>query len=161
MPQLVLRRSSPVIFANYSLVENQKVSSTAAVLSTDHLLFVVGDKVCIRNFCMKYTTSIPFERGQDCKRLFLSWANDGYAIQTGRWFKCLRGVRVVGTSSRVPCAWSHRSSWDVAGAQVSALGLLSAGHTGEMSHVHLSSQRWDIKHTPNEPLCNLAEIIIC
>ncbi|RXN34320.1 macrophage-stimulating receptor-like protein [Labeo rohita] len=43
--QLVLRRSSPVIFANYSLVENQKVSSTAAVLSTDHLLFVVGDKM--------------------------------------------------------------------------------------------------------------------
>uniref|UniRef100_A0A8C1LIX8 Macrophage-stimulating protein receptor n=1 Tax=Cyprinus carpio TaxID=7962 RepID=A0A8C1LIX8_CYPCA len=43
--QLVLRRSSPVIFANYSLVENQKVSSTAAVLSPDHLLFVVGDKM--------------------------------------------------------------------------------------------------------------------
>uniref|UniRef100_A0A672KRH1 Macrophage-stimulating protein receptor n=1 Tax=Sinocyclocheilus grahami TaxID=75366 RepID=A0A672KRH1_SINGR len=43
--QLVLRRSSPIIFVNYSLVENQKVSSTAAVLSPDHLLFVVGDKI--------------------------------------------------------------------------------------------------------------------
>ncbi|KAI7795236.1 macrophage-stimulating protein receptor [Triplophysa rosa] len=43
--QLVLRRSSPVIFANYTLVENQKVSSTAAVLSPEHLLFVVGDKM--------------------------------------------------------------------------------------------------------------------
>uniref|UniRef100_A0A8B9I0H8 receptor protein-tyrosine kinase n=1 Tax=Astyanax mexicanus TaxID=7994 RepID=A0A8B9I0H8_ASTMX len=43
--QLVLRRSSPVIFANYSLVENQRVSATAAVLPPDHLLFVVGDKV--------------------------------------------------------------------------------------------------------------------
>ncbi|XP_065097049.1 macrophage-stimulating protein receptor [Paramisgurnus dabryanus] len=43
--QLVLRRSSPVIFANYSLVENQKVSSTAAVLPPEHLLFVVGNKM--------------------------------------------------------------------------------------------------------------------
>ncbi|XP_051529431.1 macrophage-stimulating protein receptor isoform X2 [Myxocyprinus asiaticus] len=43
--QLVLRRSSPIIFANYSLVENQKVSSTAAVLPLEHLLFVVGDKM--------------------------------------------------------------------------------------------------------------------
>uniref|UniRef100_A0A8B9HUM7 Macrophage-stimulating protein receptor n=1 Tax=Astyanax mexicanus TaxID=7994 RepID=A0A8B9HUM7_ASTMX len=43
--QLVLRRSSPVIFANYSLVENQRVSATAAVLPPDHLLFVVGDKM--------------------------------------------------------------------------------------------------------------------
>ena len=45
--QLVLRRSSPVIFANYSLVENQPVSSTAAVYSDQSLLFVVGDKVSI------------------------------------------------------------------------------------------------------------------
>ncbi|XP_076859458.1 macrophage-stimulating protein receptor isoform X2 [Brachyhypopomus gauderio] len=43
--QLVLRRSSPVVFANYSLVENQRVSATAAVLPPDHLLFVVGDKM--------------------------------------------------------------------------------------------------------------------
>nr|XP_055040727.1 macrophage-stimulating protein receptor isoform X2 [Misgurnus anguillicaudatus] len=43
--QLVLRRSSPVIFANYSLVENQKVSSIAAVLPPEHLLFVVGNKM--------------------------------------------------------------------------------------------------------------------
>ncbi|KAL7843711.1 hypothetical protein AOLI_G00252230 [Acnodon oligacanthus] len=43
--QLVLRRSSPIIFANYSLVENQRVSATAAVLPPDHLLFVVGDKM--------------------------------------------------------------------------------------------------------------------
>lgn len=43
--QLVLTRSSPVIFANYSLVENQRVSSIAAVYSSEYLLFVVGDKV--------------------------------------------------------------------------------------------------------------------
>lgn len=43
--QLVLTRSSPVIFANYSLVENQRVSSIAAVYSPEYLLFVVGDKV--------------------------------------------------------------------------------------------------------------------
>ena len=46
--KLVLTRSSPVIFANYSLVENQRVSSNAAVYSSEYLLFVVGDKV--RNF---------------------------------------------------------------------------------------------------------------
>ncbi|KAL2091214.1 hypothetical protein ACEWY4_013477 [Coilia grayii] len=43
--QLVLRRSSPVIFANYSLAKDQPVSSTAAVYSDEFLLFVVGDKV--------------------------------------------------------------------------------------------------------------------
>lgn len=43
--QLVLTRSSPLIFANYSLVENQRVSSIAAVYSAEYLLFVVGDKV--------------------------------------------------------------------------------------------------------------------
>lgn len=48
--QLVLTRSSPVIFANYSLVESQKVSSIAAVYSSEYLLFVVGDKVQSRSF---------------------------------------------------------------------------------------------------------------
>ncbi|XP_040059681.1 macrophage-stimulating protein receptor isoform X3 [Gasterosteus aculeatus] len=43
--QLVLTRSSPLIFANYSLVENQRVSSIAAVYSAEYLLFVVGDKM--------------------------------------------------------------------------------------------------------------------
>nr|XP_015815471.2 macrophage-stimulating protein receptor [Nothobranchius furzeri] len=43
--QLVLTRSSPIIFANYSLVENQRVSSIAAVHSSEYLLFVVGDKM--------------------------------------------------------------------------------------------------------------------
>ncbi|XP_047439627.1 macrophage-stimulating protein receptor-like [Mugil cephalus] len=43
--QLVLTRSSPVVFANYSLVENQSVSSIAAVYSSEYLLFVVGDKM--------------------------------------------------------------------------------------------------------------------
>ncbi|XP_053724128.1 macrophage-stimulating protein receptor isoform X1 [Synchiropus splendidus] len=42
--QLVLTRSSPVIFANYSLVENQRVSPIAAVYS-EYLLFVIGDKM--------------------------------------------------------------------------------------------------------------------
>lgn len=43
--QLVLTRSSPIIFANYSLAENQRVSSISAVYSSEYLLFVVGDKV--------------------------------------------------------------------------------------------------------------------
>uniref|UniRef100_A0A3Q3WBW3 Macrophage-stimulating protein receptor n=1 Tax=Mola mola TaxID=94237 RepID=A0A3Q3WBW3_MOLML len=43
--QLVLTRSSPIIFANYSLVENERVSSIAAVYSSEYLLFVVGDKM--------------------------------------------------------------------------------------------------------------------
>ncbi|KAJ8409375.1 hypothetical protein AAFF_G00235730 [Aldrovandia affinis] len=43
--QLVLRRSSPIIFANYSLVENQRVSSIASVYSAESLLFVVGNKM--------------------------------------------------------------------------------------------------------------------
>ncbi|XP_060766458.1 macrophage-stimulating protein receptor [Neoarius graeffei] len=43
--QFVLRRSSPFLFANYSLAHNQRVSSTAAVLLPDHLLFVVGNKM--------------------------------------------------------------------------------------------------------------------
>ncbi|KAJ3602433.1 hypothetical protein NHX12_030188 [Muraenolepis orangiensis] len=43
--QLVLTRSSPVIFANYSLAENQRVSSIAAVYSSQYLLFVVRDKM--------------------------------------------------------------------------------------------------------------------
>uniref|UniRef100_A0A8C6UXX0 Sema domain-containing protein n=1 Tax=Neogobius melanostomus TaxID=47308 RepID=A0A8C6UXX0_9GOBI len=47
--QLVLTRSSPIIFANYSLVENQRVSSIAAVYSSEYLLFVVGDKVRVFN----------------------------------------------------------------------------------------------------------------
>ncbi|XP_061584010.1 macrophage-stimulating protein receptor [Cololabis saira] len=43
--QLVLTRSSPVVFANYSLVENQRVSPIAAVYSSEYLLFVIGDKM--------------------------------------------------------------------------------------------------------------------
>lgn len=35
------------MFANYSLVEDeQRVSRIAAVFSTEHLLFVIGNKVC-------------------------------------------------------------------------------------------------------------------
>ncbi|XP_077459073.1 macrophage-stimulating protein receptor isoform X3 [Stigmatopora argus] len=42
--QLVLTRLNPIIFANYSLVENQRISSIAAVYSSEYLLFVIGDK---------------------------------------------------------------------------------------------------------------------
>ncbi|KAJ8366432.1 hypothetical protein AAFF_G00355630 [Aldrovandia affinis] len=45
MLQFVLRRSSPIIFANYSLAENQRVSPIAAVQSEDSLLFVAGNKM--------------------------------------------------------------------------------------------------------------------
>nr|XP_055069772.1 macrophage-stimulating protein receptor isoform X2 [Misgurnus anguillicaudatus] len=44
--QVILSMSQPVMFANYSLVEEQqRVSRIAAVLSTEHLLFVVGNKL--------------------------------------------------------------------------------------------------------------------
>uniref|UniRef100_A0A8C9T4P9 receptor protein-tyrosine kinase n=1 Tax=Scleropages formosus TaxID=113540 RepID=A0A8C9T4P9_SCLFO len=45
--QVVLRRSSPIIFANFSLAENQKVSPIAYVYSEESLLFVVGNKVLV------------------------------------------------------------------------------------------------------------------
>uniref|UniRef100_A0A672QEH9 receptor protein-tyrosine kinase n=1 Tax=Sinocyclocheilus grahami TaxID=75366 RepID=A0A672QEH9_SINGR len=45
--QVILSRSSLVVFANYSLVEEmQKVSRIAAVHSSESLLFVVENKVC-------------------------------------------------------------------------------------------------------------------
>ncbi|KAG9276889.1 macrophage-stimulating protein receptor-like [Astyanax mexicanus] len=44
--QVVLRRSSPVVFANFSLVGvEERVSHIAAVRSGDSLLFVVGNKM--------------------------------------------------------------------------------------------------------------------
>lgn len=45
--QVILNRSVPVVFANYSLVEDmQSVSRMAAIRSSESLLFVVGNKVC-------------------------------------------------------------------------------------------------------------------
>ncbi|XP_064822945.1 macrophage-stimulating protein receptor-like isoform X3 [Oncorhynchus masou masou] len=43
--QLILRRSNPIIFANYSLGEDNEVSRKAAVQSNESLLFVVGNKM--------------------------------------------------------------------------------------------------------------------
>ncbi|KAL6458477.1 hypothetical protein MHYP_G00337070 [Metynnis hypsauchen] len=44
--QVILRRSSPMVFANYSLVgEEERVSRIAANRSEESLLFVVGNKV--------------------------------------------------------------------------------------------------------------------
>ncbi|XP_030633319.1 macrophage-stimulating protein receptor [Chanos chanos] len=80
--QLVLRRSSPIIFANYSLVENEQVSSTAAVLSPDHLLFVVGNKMI----------QVP-QRGPGCRH-FLTCAT------------CLTAPKFMG------CGWcSGECTW--------------------------------------------------
>ncbi|KAJ8257911.1 hypothetical protein GJAV_G00191050 [Gymnothorax javanicus] len=45
MLQFILRRSTPILFANYSLAENEKVSLIAAVQSEDSLLFVAGNKM--------------------------------------------------------------------------------------------------------------------
>lgn len=68
--QLVLTRSSPVIFANYSLVENQRVSSIAAVHSSEYLLFVVGDKVQLQSLCTVYQSytspSLADSVGKSC-----------------------------------------------------------------------------------------------
>ncbi|KAK6321728.1 hypothetical protein J4Q44_G00087040 [Coregonus suidteri] len=43
--QLILRRSGPIIFANYSLGEETEVSRKAAVQSDESLLFIVGNKM--------------------------------------------------------------------------------------------------------------------
>ncbi|XP_010867222.1 macrophage-stimulating protein receptor [Esox lucius] len=43
--QLILRRSSPIFFANYTLAEGMEVSRKAAVHSNKSLLFVVGNKL--------------------------------------------------------------------------------------------------------------------
>ncbi|XP_035242619.1 macrophage-stimulating protein receptor [Anguilla anguilla] len=73
--QLVLRRSSPIIFANYSLVENQRVSSIASVYSAESLLFVVGNKMIL----------VP-QKGPGCRH-FLTCT------------MCLRAPRFMG------CGW--------------------------------------------------------
>ncbi|KAK5913025.1 hypothetical protein CesoFtcFv8_002847 [Champsocephalus esox] len=81
--QLVLTRSSPIIFANYSLVENQRVSSIATVYSSEYLLFVVGDKMI----------QVP-QRGPGCQH-FLTCAI------------CLTAPRFMG------CGWcSGGCSWE-------------------------------------------------
>ncbi|TNN67351.1 Macrophage-stimulating protein receptor [Liparis tanakae] len=80
---LVLTRSSPLIFANYSLVENQRVTSIAAVYSTEYLLFVVGDKMI----------QVP-QRGPGCQH-FLTCA------------MCLTAPKFMG------CGWcSGVCSWE-------------------------------------------------
>ncbi|KAM7402622.1 hypothetical protein PAMP_017845 [Pampus punctatissimus] len=82
--QLVLTRSSPIIFANYSLVENQRVSSIAAVYSSEYLLFVVGDKMI----------QVP-QRGPGCQH-FLTCA------------MCLTAPKFMG------CGWcSGVCSWEI------------------------------------------------
>ncbi|XP_049589444.1 macrophage-stimulating protein receptor isoform X1 [Syngnathus scovelli] len=85
--QLVLTRSSPIIFANYSLAENQRISSIAAVYSSEYLLFVVGDKM-IR---------VP-QRGPGCQH-FLTCA------------MCLRAPKFMscGWCSGV-CSWESECS---------------------------------------------------
>lgn len=81
--QLVLTRSSPIIFANYSLVENLRVSSIAAVYSSEYLLFVVGDKMF----------QVP-QRGPGCQH-FLTCA------------MCLNAPKFMG------CGWcSGVCSWE-------------------------------------------------
>uniref|UniRef100_A0AAY5L3W5 Macrophage-stimulating protein receptor n=1 Tax=Esox lucius TaxID=8010 RepID=A0AAY5L3W5_ESOLU len=81
--QLVLRRSSPFIFANFTLVENQRVSSIAAVYSAESLLFVVGNKMI----------QVP-QRGPGCQH-FMSCA------------MCLTAPEFMG------CGWcSGKCSWE-------------------------------------------------
>ncbi|XP_051932720.1 macrophage-stimulating protein receptor isoform X2 [Hippocampus zosterae] len=81
--QLVLTRSSPIVFANYSLADNQRISSIAAVHSSEYLLFVVGDKMF----------QVP-QRGPGCRH-FLTCA------------ACLTAPKFMG------CGWcSGACSWE-------------------------------------------------
>ncbi|KAL4655983.1 macrophage-stimulating protein receptor isoform X1 [Arapaima gigas] len=81
--QFVLRRSSPIIFANYSLVENEKVSPIAAVYSAESLLFVVGNKMI----------QVP-QRGPGCRH-FLTCS------------MCLKAPKFMG------CGWcSGQCTWE-------------------------------------------------
>lgn len=51
--QVILTKSSPTVFANFSLVEEEeRVSRVAAVQSEESLLFVVGNKVPFLCFCL-------------------------------------------------------------------------------------------------------------
>ncbi|CAF96889.1 unnamed protein product, partial [Tetraodon nigroviridis] len=92
--QLVLTRSSPIIFANYSLVENQRVSSIAAVYSSEYLLFVVGDKhVIVSTISLCQMIRVP-QRGPGCQH-FLTCA------------MCLMAPQFMG------CGWcSGVCSWE-------------------------------------------------
>ncbi|XP_018589506.1 macrophage-stimulating protein receptor isoform X2 [Scleropages formosus] len=81
--QLVLRRSGPIVFANYSLVENQKVSPIASVFSAESLLFVVGNKMFL----------VP-QRGPGCRH-FLTCS------------MCLKAPKFMG------CGWcSGQCTWE-------------------------------------------------
>ncbi|KAJ8370521.1 hypothetical protein SKAU_G00105490 [Synaphobranchus kaupii] len=87
--QVVLRRSLPIIFANYSLAENQKVSPIASVQSEDSLLFVAGNKM--------FSVS---PRGPGCRH-FLTCS-----MCLGPWTPRFMGC---GWCSGV-CSWKHECS---------------------------------------------------
>lgn len=82
--QLVLTRSSPIIFANYSLVENQRVSSIAAVYSSEFLLFVVGDKVQQQSHVFKWEwnhlSGQILETCNDLVDITASWRQDALGV---------------------------------------------------------------------------------
>ncbi|XP_061544735.1 macrophage-stimulating protein receptor isoform X3 [Phycodurus eques] len=92
--QLVLTRSSPIIFANYSLVENQRISSIAAVYSSEYLLFVVGDKML----------RVP-QRGPGCQH-FLTCA---MCLTAPKFMGCGWCSGVCSWESECSCHWRNES----------------------------------------------------
>lgn len=83
--QLVLTRSSPIIFANYSLVENQRISSIAAVYSPEFLLFVAGDKVQQLFFSCFWAVFLPILKMSasfSCWDHFLTSVKENRKVET-------------------------------------------------------------------------------
>ncbi|XP_077583219.1 macrophage-stimulating protein receptor isoform X2 [Stigmatopora nigra] len=92
--QLVLTRLNPIIFANYSLVENQRISSIAAVYSSEYLLFVVGDKMF----------QVP-QRGPGCQH-FLTCA---MCLTAPKFMGCGWCSGVCSWESECSSAWRNES----------------------------------------------------
>ncbi|XP_077459070.1 macrophage-stimulating protein receptor isoform X1 [Stigmatopora argus] len=92
--QLVLTRLNPIIFANYSLVENQRISSIAAVYSSEYLLFVIGDKMF----------QVP-QRGPGCQH-FLTCA---MCLTAPKFMECGWCSGVCSWESECSSAWRNES----------------------------------------------------
>nr|XP_046198940.1 macrophage-stimulating protein receptor-like [Oncorhynchus gorbuscha] len=92
--QLILRRSSPIIFANYSLGEETEVSRKAAVQSDESLLFVVGNKM--------FSVS---PKGPGCKH-FLTCST---CLAAPRFTGCGWCSAVCSRQEECPAQWKNES----------------------------------------------------
>ncbi|KAB5583954.1 hypothetical protein PHYPO_G00101820 [Pangasianodon hypophthalmus] len=93
--QVILTKSSPIVFANYSLVEEEeRVSSIAAVQSDESLLFVVGNKM---------VTVSP--KGPGCKHLLTC----SECMQAPRFMDCGWCGGFCSKMTECPGQWSNNT----------------------------------------------------